>query len=121
MWHLVFNQNILSKEDKVKVSRFIIVCFVLMIVLGITVPANALLEDNEDGTITQTRNDGSSLMWLKDANTAGTAMNWEDANIWIDSLNSSNYLGYNDWRLPVNLPVNGVTYNTTLTYDGTTD
>lgn len=27
-------------------------------------------------------------------------MSWDDAVAWIARLNSSNYLGYNDWRLP---------------------
>jgi len=27
-------------------------------------------------------------------------LNWPEANAWIDVLNSQNYLGHNDWRLP---------------------
>jgi hypothetical protein len=90
--------------------------------------ANAALVDNGDGTVTQTRNGGSTLMWLQDANYAMTSgydadgkMFWADAVIWINSLNSSNYLGYNDWRLPETFPVNGTSYNYTTSYDGSTD
>ena len=48
-------------------------------------------------------------------------MTWNEANTWIDSLNTSVYLGYNDWRLPDTLPVNGIDYNYTSSSDGTTD
>ncbi|HLG29835.1 MAG TPA: PEP-CTERM sorting domain-containing protein [Candidatus Brocadiales bacterium] len=75
-------------------------------------------------------------MWLKDANLAATSgycltpgncldsngmMTWDQVNAWINSLNSSNYLGYNDWRLPVTLPVDGSSYNWDWSYDGSTD
>jgi len=100
----------------------------LVILLTSSVPAYALLQDNLDGTVTQTRNDGSQLMWLKDANYAKTSgydadgwMDWYQAQAWISYLNNSNHLGYNDWRLPINLPVNGSTYDYTLTFDGSTD
>jgi hypothetical protein len=93
-----------------------------------TVSAHAVLIDNLDGTVTQNRVDGSSLMWLMDANYAMTSgydadglMNWPDANTWIASLNTSNHLGYNDWRLPDTLPVNGVGYDLAWSSDGSTD
>lgn len=40
----------------------------------------------------------TELMW--DKNDSKTSMNWEDALKWIQNKNESNYLGYNDWRLP---------------------
>ncbi len=114
-----------------KISRFFLSGLVLLvIVLGLTVSANAALTDNGNGTVTQTRNDGSILMWLKDANYAKTSgydsdgrMTWYQAKAWINSLNTSNYLGYNNWRLPATLPVNGSAYNygLDLTYDGSSD
>lgn len=89
----------------------IVVCLVAIFVFSVNV--NALLTDNLDGTVTQIRNDGTVLMWLKDANTAETntfgvsgisstgAMIWSTtANSWIANMNAANYLGYNDWRLP---------------------
>jgi hypothetical protein len=86
------------------------------------------LIDNEDGTITQIRNDSSRLMWLKDANYAQTSgydadgrMTWDEALAWIASLNSSNHLGYNDWRLPAALPVNATSYDLDWSCDGSTD
>ncbi len=48
-------------------------------------------------------------------------MTWDQANTWIASLNSANYLGYNDWRLPNTLPVNGTSYDYTWAFDGSTD
>ncbi len=80
-----------------------------------------MLIDKLDGTITQNRNDGSSLMWLKDAKTAGTKMTWTGAHVWITSLNSGNYFGYNNWRLPNTNPVNGASYDYSWSYDGSTD
>jgi len=90
--------------------------------------ASAVLQDYGDGTVGQLRTDGSKLMWLQDANYAQSSgydadglMTWYEAIDWIDSLNNSNYLGYNDWRLPSTLPVNGVSYDWNHTYDGSTD
>ena len=39
---------------------------VMVLVFGVVGIASALLVDNFDGTVTQTRDDGSQLMWLKD-------------------------------------------------------
>lgn len=48
------------------------------------------------------------ITWVADANLAKTSgydsdglMNWGGAQTWIDSLNSTNHLGVNDWRLPL--------------------
>ncbi len=67
-------------------------------------------------------------MWLKDANYSKTSgydgdgvMTWADTNDWITSLNSASYLGYNDWRLPDTNPVNSISYNYILTFDGSSD
>jgi hypothetical protein len=53
------------------------------------------LVDNGDQTITD---QSTGLMWAK--TDSGTGMNWEAALAWIQSRNSQNYLGHNDWRLP---------------------
>jgi len=67
-------------------------------------------------------------MWLKDANSAQTLghdadglMDWYEANNYVALLNSFNYLGYNDWRLPETLPVNGISYNKIESDDGSSD
>lgn len=58
---------------------------------------------NVGGTITDML---TGLMWPSDAGTptvgtcTGGAMTWEQAFAYIACLNSMNYLGHNDWRLP---------------------
>jgi len=108
---------------------FVFITLILVVFLS-PVSSYAQLIDNLDGTVTQIRNDGSRLMWFKNGNYAQGSgydtygdgrLTWYQANYWIDLLNSNNYLGYNDWRLPVTLPVNGSSYNYNLSYDGSTD
>lgn len=93
----------------------LILIFSLLICLIIQPLAQAVLIENADGiTVTQVRNDGSALMWVKDANLAksvypGTPpfnglMQYEDALAWIAHLNSISYAGYSDWRLPLTNP-----------------
>lgn len=108
-----------------------IMMFIFVVSLSVsTVSTHAELIDNFDGTVTQHRVDGSSLLWLKDADYAKTSgydwdgdgrMSWWQANDWIASLNASNHLGYNDWRLPDVSPVNGVSYDYTNERDGSSD
>ena len=42
---------------------------------------------------------GTNLEWTSNMNLGGL-MNWAAANTWIATLNTSNYAGHNDWRLP---------------------
>ncbi len=51
--------------------------------------------DNNDGTITDNTH---GLMWAQ-ADSA-TGLDWEQALVWVEGQNASNYLGYNNWRLP---------------------
>ena len=56
-----------------------------------------------------------NITWLADANLAASntfgvsgifasgIMNWGTAQSWIGAMNTTNYLGYNDWRLPTTL------------------
>lgn len=37
-------------------------------------------------------------MWSQED--SKTALNWEEALSWVQTKNTANYLGYNDWRLP---------------------
>jgi len=63
----------------------------------------AELIDNGDGTITQTRSDGTKLMWTQDTLLAGDSnlpeskKNWNEAKLWAANLD---FAGYSDWRLP---------------------
>jgi hypothetical protein len=72
--------------------------FCLVALLAVTASAaHATLIDNGDGTITQIRDDGSRLIWLENADLAGSTMNWWDAMSWAEDLV---YAGRSDWRLP---------------------
>jgi len=51
--------------------------------------------DNGDGSISYL---ATGLMWSKDDSLE--AMTWKEALTWVGSQNETEYLGYNDWRLP---------------------
>lgn len=51
----------------------------------------------------------------------GGTMNWPGALFWIDAMNTANYLGFNDWRLPKVTPIDGASFNTTQSNNATTD
>jgi hypothetical protein len=51
--------------------------------------------DNGDQTITD---NATNLMWSKSDN--GSGLNWTSALAWVQTKNSQNYLGHNDWRMP---------------------
>ena len=88
--------------------------------------ANALLIDNNDGTIFDTE---TRLLWLKDANYAASSsfgfdglMTQEDAVKWANDLVITTSNGtITGWRLPTVSPVNGSDFNLSPSYDGTTD
>jgi len=54
-----------------------------------------LFQNNGDGTISDLATD---LMWQQSDN--GSGMDWEHALAYAQTQNNTNYLGYNDWRLP---------------------
>lgn len=70
-----------------------------------------------------------NITWLANANLADTeafgvsginangTMNWNTAGLWIAAMNTANYLGYNDWRLPT-VTVTG-TPSCIFTFSGT--
>jgi|GEM_PF-1062186 len=58
---------------------------------------NPRFTDNGDQTVTDKL---TGLIWSKDANSAAGTKSWQKALDYIKTLNSQNYLGYNDWRLP---------------------
>ncbi len=68
------------------------------------------------------------ITWVADANLAKTSgydadgnMTWSAAQTWIGTLNTANYLGTNDWRLPTVEPLNGSTFNYSVSANGSTD
>lgn len=53
--------------------------------------------DNGNNTITDGLTD---LVWTKNASPSSERLSWQDALDYIKKINSQNYLGFNDWRLP---------------------
>lgn len=41
--------------------------------------------------------------------------------LWLAAMNQANYFGYSGWRLPSVSPVNGASFDVTMTWDGSTD
>ena len=44
--------------------------------------------------------DTTKVSWPKEARHYVTAMSWADASKYVEGLNSAQYLGHTDWRLP---------------------
>ncbi len=61
---------------------------------GVNLSGKSYFKNNNNGTMTDLR---SGLTWLKDANCAGKALNWGDANSFCKTLKKG---GYEDWRMP---------------------
>lgn len=69
------------------------------------------------------------ITWLADANYAKSSgydadglMNWAEANAWAANLSFTDGVNvYNDWRLPVVGPINGVSFNFNGSLNGSTD
>lgn len=94
----------------------------MLFVFVISSPALATLYDGGGGLI---YDDVLEITWLQDANYAKTSgydddgtMTWAEAMTWADQLV---YQGYDDWRLPQILPVDGTNYDYSFAFDGSTD
>ncbi|WP_371156961.1 DUF1566 domain-containing protein [Jannaschia sp. 2305UL9-9] len=48
----------------------------------------------------------SGLMWAQADN--GEAISWEDALAWAEEMNAEGYLGYEDWRVPNVIELQGL-------------
>jgi len=84
---------------------------------SIALPAQAALQGRDmDGNLATYEayyDTNLNITWLADANLAATntfgvgniyptgGMSGDTAQNWIGAMNSANYFGYNDWRLPV--------------------
>lgn len=58
---------------------------------------NPRFVDNDNRTVTDKL---TGLIWTQDANIATGYKTWQEALDYVKKLNTQNYLGYNDWRLP---------------------
>ena len=101
-------------------------CFLTLI----TTSANAVLWDRGGGLI---YDDVLEVTWTQDVSlvrdspdwnydfgglTWGDAVNWSENLTFYDSVRD---VTWDDWRLPQILPLNGVSYDTSWSYDGSTD
>jgi hypothetical protein len=64
---------------------------------GATWPTLRFTDNSADKTLTDNL---TGLIWSKEATPDPTTKTWQEALDYIKSLNSTNYLGCNDWRLP---------------------
>jgi hypothetical protein len=96
-----------------KFRNYVAVSAFLVITLGLSTAANAALVSVLSGAGIYDEDIG--VTWLTDANLASSntfevsginldgSMSWTTAQSWIDAMNTANYLGYHDWRLPTTL------------------
>lgn len=112
-----------------KKSIFIPFFLIIYLVISFYGNANAALWERTDNLV---YDDILDITWLRNTNSAQLTgyvanydvlgrMSWEESMGWINYLNGINYLGYHDWRLPSTNPVNGTSYNYSLSYNGSTD
>lgn len=96
--------------------------------LAISGAAQAALHDRGGGLV---YDDALNVTWLQDANYAKTSgydadggMSWGSAVTWAANLSfydSVRNVTYTDWRLPTLKPVDGITWNINVSFNGTTD
>ena len=68
---------------------------------GTTWPTPRFTDNSLSNSTEKTVTDNlTGLIWSKNANPAATTKTWQGALDYIKTLNSSNYLGHDDWRLP---------------------
>lgn len=96
-----------------KTTRTLLTAVTLSLSLFAITGANAALMASSDSqTIYDTE---FNITWLSNANLAAAntfgvsginsngTMDWNAAQHWIGAMNTANYLGYHDWRLPTTL------------------
>ncbi len=98
--------------------------------LSLSGAAQATLIDRGGGQI---YDNALNITWQQNANLAATdtfgvsginsdgSMPWTTANQWIGAMNTADYLGYSNWRLPTTAPVNGSAIDYGFSFNGTTD
>lgn len=72
---------------------------------------------NGDGTVDAYYDTVLDVTWLANANAAGY-LNWAQTQDWLQNLDVH---GVKGWRLPEVKPVNGTSFNPTISKDGSTD
>ncbi|MCC7201855.1 MAG: DUF1566 domain-containing protein [Nitrospirae bacterium] len=97
--------------NKKMIKRIIPFSIALALIIGVTVSAHATLTPNYELIYDTDLN----IYWLQNANLAASntfgvsgiysdgRMTWDTAQTWIAAMNTANYLGFSDWRLPTTL------------------
>jgi len=92
-------------------TRMVALWLIAGLALSLSGGANAVIMESRLGGQAVYDTD-RNITWLADANLAASntfgvggiredgVMNWATANSWIGAMNTANYLGYHDWRLP---------------------
>lgn len=101
---------------------------VFVVAAGFSNPAHAVLQGRDlngsTGSFEAYYDTDLNITWLADANVIGGAATWATANTWAANLSivdAVNNITYDNWRLPTINPVNGVSFNYTNSYNGSTD
>jgi hypothetical protein len=113
---------------KIARKKLSVILCTMVLVLGFVGTSNAFLYDRGNGLIYDS---DQNITWLQDANLAATEnfgvsgiesgsyigfMSWNTAEAWIEAMNTADYKGYNNWRLPTTVDGPCVVWG----YDGTT-
>jgi len=105
----------------------------LVVAIGLSSTAQAELQGRDlNGSIDSFEayyDTDLNITWLADANYAQTsgydssgAMDWANSNLWAANLSLTDGISiYDNWRLPTVNPVNGISFNYTTSYIGSTD
>lgn len=108
------------------ITSFLALCAVL-----VSSGVNATLVGSADGKTVWDADMSGGITWLSNANLAATEtfgvsgiwangmMDWHTAKNWVAAMNTANYLGYNDWRLPTTLQPDASCYNNGYLYNCT--
>ncbi len=81
--------------DETDVLSHLLKTFYVQLVRGPSGYGVNSFTNNGDGTITD---NATGLMWSR--NDSGIGMNWSNALAWVQTKNTANFLGHNDWRMP---------------------
>jgi hypothetical protein len=100
-----------------KTLKYRLPTLLLLAGMGVASTASAALVSELGGEVVYDTD--YNITWLANANLAASntfgvsginadgTMNWDTAQSWITAMNTANYLGLNDWRLPTAINKDG--------------
>jgi hypothetical protein len=103
----IHNKRIGSKErEMIKAKRIQLIRMMLRVGVGFSVFFTCAVASQLPDLPDKTTQDNISIMWTPDGGTpdygscTGGKKNWQAALDYISCLNSNNYLGHSEWRMP---------------------